>query len=304
MILPMKTLPRLALAALPLLALPGVPPLPARADAPPPPGTHTRTIAMGRWQRPYLLHVPEGRPARGRLPLVVALHGGLNDAAYLTRQSRLNDQADRHGFAVAYPNGLLGTWNAGGCCSVARVAGVDDVGYLDRLLDTLVREGLADPRRVYLAGFSNGGGMAYRYACERPGRVAAVGVVSGSLASLCHPRERVSVLAFHGTADFSVPYHGGGNLDFDVKVPFLPVRWVMDIWRRLNGLPALSRPYLDRGHTRCRTTGRGPDGTEVALCTVDGGGHEWPTATGRAGVDGSAVLWRFFRAHPRPGGPA
>lgn len=249
-------------------------------------GTSEHTVDMGGWDRSYLLHVPPGPPARR--PLIVALHGGLNDAEYVRRQSGLDEVADEAGYAVAYPDGFLGTWNAGACCSFARWAGVDDVAFLDELIGTLVREGVADPRRVFMTGFSNGGGMAYRYACERPERLAGIAVVSGALAIGCAPERPVSVLAFHGTRDPSVPYLGGGNMDADVEFPFIPVQLLMEFWRWVDGLPALSWP-VPGGPDGCVGTGPGP--LVVALCTEHGGGHEWP---GYA----SELIARFFTARP------
>lgn len=250
--------------------------------------TSEHTIDMDGWKRPYLLRVPPKRRARGPRPLIVALHGGLNDPEYVRRQSGLDRAADEAGYAVAYPAGLLGTWNAGACCSFARWAGVDDVAFLDRLVGTLVREGVADPRRVFVAGFSNGGGMAYRYACERSAQVAAIAVVSGALAIGCTPDHPTSVLAFHGTWDPSVPYHGGGNMDAGVDFPFFPVQLTVEYWRWLNGLPALSRP-LPGGPDGCVSTGPGP--LVVALCTEERGGHEWPPYATDLIID-------FFTARP------
>lgn len=262
-------------------------PLPAGAskDAP---GTSKHTIPMGDWNRPYLLHLPPQREAGAPLPLIVALHGGLNDSEYVREQSGLDATADRHGYAVAYPDGLLGTWNAGACCWFARWTGVDDVAFLDKLIDTLVRQGVADPRRVFVTGFSNGGGMAYRYACERSDRIAGIAVVSGALAIGCTPRTPVSVLAFHGTWDPSVPYTGGGNMDADVHFPFIPVQVVMEFWRWVDKLPALSWPVPD-GPDDCVGTGPGP--VVVGLCTRQRGGHEWPDYA-------SELMARFFADRP------
>jgi polyhydroxybutyrate depolymerase len=251
-------------------------------------GTSEHTIAMGDWDRPYLLHVPPTHKPGEPLPLIVALHGGLNDAAYVENQSGLDKVADAQGYAVAYPDGLLGTWNAGACCWFARWAGVDDVGFLDKLIDTLVKQGVADPRRIFMTGFSNGGGMAYRYACERADKIAGIAVVSGALAIGCTPKRPVSVLAFHGTWDPSVPYNGGGNMDADVHFPFIGVRLLMEFWRWVDKLPALSWPVPD-GPEGCVGTGPGP--VEVALCTKQQGGHEWPDYA-------SKLIGEFFAARP------
>ncbi|WP_157610209.1 alpha/beta hydrolase family esterase [Spirillospora albida] len=266
---------------------PAKPPAPsATPSSAPSPAAGAHTIDMDGWKRPYLLRVPDRRTRP--LPLIVAMHGGLNDPAYVERQSGLNALAASGRFAVAYPEGLLGTWNAGGCCWFARWFGVDDVAFLDRLIATLVRQGVADPRRVFLTGFSNGGGMAYRYACERADRVAGIAVVSGALAVGCAPRRAVSVLAFHGTWDPSVPYTGGGNMDADVKVPFLPVQAVMEFWRWIGRLPALTRPV--RGAPD-GCAGTGPGRVVVALCTIERGGHEWPSFA-------SALMGAFFDSRP------
>ncbi|MBE1535926.1 alpha/beta hydrolase family esterase [Actinomadura algeriensis] len=261
---------------------------PAGSPSASPSGTTEHTIAMGDWNRPYLLHVPPDRADGEPLPLIVALHGGLNDPQYVREQSGLDAVADAQGYAVAYPKGLLGTWNAGACCWFARWAGVDDVAFLDELIGTLVEQGVADRRRIFLTGFSNGGGMAYRYACERAGRVAGVAVVSGALAIGCTPDRPISVLAFHGTWDPSVPYFGGGNLDADVKFPFLPVRLLMEFWRWIGGLSAMSWPLRD-APDGCVGTAPGP--VRVALCTIQRGGHEWPSFA-------SGLIASFFDSRP------
>jgi polyhydroxybutyrate depolymerase len=54
--------------------------------------------------------------------------------------------------------------------------------------------------------------MAYRYACDRAKRVAAIVVQAGVMrtdTSLCKPSEPVAVLRVHGTLDRTLPYDGG-----------------------------------------------------------------------------------------------
>jgi polyhydroxybutyrate depolymerase len=266
-------------------------------DVPTAAGTHRLKIDVGTpGHREYLVHVPPalakrdfhaGRPVRA-LPLVLALHGGADNMTGFEKKTGFDPIADDHGFLAVYPDGFAFTWNAGDCCAPARVAHIDDVGFLTKLIDHLTRIGLADPGRVYVTGFSNGAGMAYRFACAAAGKVAAIGVVSGALATACHPARPVSVMVWHGTADTNVPYDGGGHRDFDDRRPFPPVRAAVDFWRRADGLSSLRAG----GAGGCRSTGRGGQGVEVVLCTVAGGGHRWPRGASRR-------LWEFFAAHPR-----
>jgi polyhydroxybutyrate depolymerase len=246
--------------------------------------------------REYLVHVPpalarqrfrSGRPARP-LPLILALHGGADNMTGFEKKTGFDGLADAHGFLAVYPDGFAFTWNAGDCCAPARLVHIDDVGFLRRLIDHLTGTGLADPKRVYVTGFSNGAGMAYRFACEAAGKVAAIGVVSGALATTCHPARPVSVMVWHGTADNNVPYNGGGHRDVNDRRPFPPVSRAVDFWRRADGLS----PPRTAGGQGCRSTGRGDGGVQVVLCTVTGGGHQWPSGASRR-------LWDFFAAHSR-----
>ncbi|GAA4612188.1 PHB depolymerase family esterase [Actinoallomurus liliacearum] len=246
--------------------------------------------------REYLVHVPpglarqnfrSGRPARP-LPVVLALHGGADNMTGFEKKTGFDALADRHGFLAVYPDGFAFTWNAGDCCAPARLAHIDDVGFLNKLIDHLTGVGLADPKRVYVTGFSNGAGMAYRFACESAGKVAAIGAVSGALAMTCHPARPVSVMVWHGTADHNVPYDGGGHRDFNDSRPFPPVGKAVDFWRRTDHLS----PLRADGAAGCHSTGHGDGGVEVVLCTVAGGGHQWPS-------DASRRLWEFFAEHSR-----
>lgn len=45
--------------------------------------------------------------------------------------------------------------------------GKDDVGFLRKLLDAAFAKFKVDRKRVYLMGYSNGGGMSHRVACEK-----------------------------------------------------------------------------------------------------------------------------------------
>ncbi|MBE1531028.1 alpha/beta hydrolase family esterase [Actinomadura algeriensis] len=278
---------------------------PAKVDGVPTgAGTHKQKLKVDAFgHREYLLHVPpkvaegkwkDGRPAEPPA-LVLALHGGLADMNKAEDRTGFSDLADEKGFLVAYPNGFMTTWNAGDCCGAAKIGGIDDVEFLAELITKLTDAGLADPDRVFVTGFSNGAGMAYKFACRKPDMVAGIGAVEGALVTECDPGKPVSAMIVHGTADSNVPFKGGGDRDFNDKRPFPPVSKAVDFWRKLAGLGELSEDVAGLGENgNCKSTGKGPGGFAVALCTIAGGTHEWPSGA-------SERLWEFFADHPREG---
>ena len=232
------------------------------------PARTERIETTGGYQGDFLLHVPAGllEPA----PLVVALHALAQEPETMQAYSRLEQLADEQGFVVAFPRGRNGTWNAGGCCALPTGKPADDVAFLDEVLASIAARVPIDPDRIAMVGGSNGAMMALRYACERPGVLASVGMVSGVNVSGCTPRSPVAVLALHGLKDTVIPLTGGRN-----------------------ALLGVTFPALDRSLEPFRKAGG-----EVVLQVVAASGHEWMTLD-RNGVDASRALWDFIRDHPR-----
>jgi poly(3-hydroxybutyrate) depolymerase len=86
-----------------------------------------------------------------------------------------------------------------------------DVAFTQAMLRTTTGSLCIDPKRVFSTGISNGAMFSTLLACALPGRLAAIAPVSGiNVTPVCAAgTPRVSVLAFHGTADPIVPYRGG-----------------------------------------------------------------------------------------------
>ncbi len=261
--------------------------------------------------RKVLLHDPPDAAGR-RLPLVLALHGTGGTGRIMATLSGLSRLADREGFRVAYPQALgePGTedpargaaWNAGPGFGCPLHPGADDGGFLQAVVERVERHGPVDPRRIYVAGFSNGARMATRMALEASGWVAAIAAVAGSPVDGPAPARPVPTLAFHGTEDRHIPYLGGtGSQGRRLAAPAAPGAWAR--WATLMG--------CDQGPEQ---TWRGPHAldrwrggeVEVGLWTVAGMGHAWPGGRAYApGADAPApdlpaaeLIWAFFEAHP------
>jgi len=279
------------------------------------PGTSQYRVQVGDLMRTFLLHVPRSRPRRFGLatayPLVILLHGSGANGATIRRMSGMDSVADAAHFLVAYPDattgalGLGADWNAGECCGAAHKGNVDDIAFLRALIGALSKEMPVDRRRIYVAGFSDGGRMAYHAACELGARVAAISVVSGSLMDgECAPKRPVPLIAFHGTADDEVPY---ADSSFSTAVGRRPsgsggVPPSVVFWATINQCRAARVSPVAPHVTVTRFSRCAAD---VVLYSVSGGEHAWPGGVADGDeptreISASRETWRFFAAHPLP----
>jgi polyhydroxybutyrate depolymerase len=230
-------------------------------------------------------------------PLLLVFHGFTRSPEEIEATTRFSALAEEEGFVVLYPAGtgfptrwLASPWQ-----------GDQDV-VLTRDLVALVSTAVSiDARRVFAAGFSNGGGMVARLACDAADLVAAVGPVAAAYpVGPCDPSRPVPIAAVHGTADPIVPYWGLGEA--------LPaVEAVLASWVEGNGCE--TSPITQEvapGVTRLAWGGCAA-GADLILYRVAEGRHGWPGAGdesvwGRTTdeVDASALLWEFFATHPMP----
>ncbi|MFE0463443.1 alpha/beta hydrolase family esterase [Kitasatospora sp. NPDC058965] len=276
------------------------------------PASSAHRLRSGGRDRSYLLHVPAGLPTGRPVPLVVMLHGGFGSAGQAEQAYGWDAEADRHAFAVAYPDGVDHAWAVGGgCCGQPAAQGVDDVAFVSAVVADVGHRLAVDPRRVYATGISNGGMMAYRLACDTR-LFAAVGPDSATLLGPCPTPAPVSVLHIHGTADQNVPYRGGpGNGFARIDGPAVPA--VVDRWRAVDRCAA---PTSSTEGPVTRLAGSCPQGRAVELVTVDGAGHQWPGGAPRTAaerllgldppstaLDATGEFWSFFAAHPAPQAP-
>ncbi len=273
-----------------------------------------RTLNFGGIERSYILHVPSSYDGSKPTPLMLSFHGGGGNAENQKRLTDDNELSDEQGFIVVYPNGTgklnnVLTWNGGNCCGYATRNNVDDVGFVRALVAELQSQYNIDPKRIYATGFSNGGILSYRLACEAADIFAAIAPVSGTLNyDGCKPSEPVSVIHFHGTDDTHVPYNGGIGEDSLAGVPFTSVAYSVNFWLEADQCATVpeSETYSDIQHDSYLNCA---GGAAVELYTIIGGKHARPGSDGPAGPNGdeptqtisaSEIIWEFFAAHPKP----
>ncbi len=158
-----------------------------------------------------LLGVDEAEGAGG-LPLVVAIHGLGGSPEVMAYLSGWPSVVATDRVVVVFPEGWEASFNAGECCGPAAEQGVDDVSFLDDVIDATASLYPVDRDRVFMSGFSNGGMVTYRYLCEHADRLAGAASITGTNVDGCAPSAPVSFLQISGRIDEVVPPDGGPSV--------------------------------------------------------------------------------------------
>jgi polyhydroxybutyrate depolymerase len=264
-----------------------------------------QSIEVNGVSRTYVVRVPERLKKGAAVPLVFVLHGGGGNAANAEKMTGFTAKAQQENFIVVYPEGSgrlrrgLFTWNAGHCCGYAMKNQIDDVAFINALIDHLAKIHSIDDRRIYVTGMSNGAMMAHRVGIELSARVAAIAPVVGAVfGDERLPTQPVAALMING------PGSGRGKKAWDGT----PAKAALDqgaFWAKANGCEAASTKKDSTTQTTYRYPC--PAGRAVELIAVKDNGHAWPGgekgsqrgAEPSKSLDATEVIWEFFKAHPR-----
>ncbi|MEM1118990.1 MAG: PHB depolymerase family esterase [Bacteroidota bacterium] len=284
-----------------------------------------KTMMVDGLEREYLLYLPEGYITGEELPLVLHFHGFGINAQTQMELARMNEVADTGRFIIAYPQGTIVKMNAPGTPSEGPgfnvsypgdtslfITEVDDVSFVDQLIDELDRHYNIDLTRVYATGWSNGGNMSHVLACELSDRIAAIAPVAGTafFRRECPNPRSLPILQIHGTMDPIIDYDlGNVSQTGDIS----GVGAYLDYWLASNnceGEPTVTMlPDLtDSDSSTVELQVWEGCEQEVRHFKVLNGGHQWPGGinlfpfVGNFNLDfsASAEIWKFFSRHSLP----
>jgi polyhydroxybutyrate depolymerase len=281
----------------------------------------TLTLFSSGFPRRVLLFRPPG--VVDPLPIVLVLHGTGGSADFAADETGWADLAEERRFVVAFPEGLPHDpdspprflsnplrWNDGSTPPDDPLhTDTDDVAFLADVIRTQISRGVADPARVYLTGFSNGAGMAFRFAAERGDLLAAVAPVAGYCpVAVVEASAPVSTLYVVGDADLLIPYAGGPvRLPWGNRVVNRPA--VPDTLAKWAGLIGCEpTPRVVSSHDGVVESVY-PGLVDFRSVVVSGLGHHWPGGKGqfnpRIGgppsnrLNANERLWAFFERQSR-----
>ena len=207
-----------------------------------------RTSVVIGADRPAELFLPQANQANEAAGVLINLHGYSGNSSSQTNYTYLKESALAAGLAYIAPDGMQDRtgnrfWNASNACCDFAKSGVNDVEYLDGLIDEISDSYDLDKSRIYLFGHSNGHFMSYQFLCTSKNKVAAIAGLAGSMdldPAQCAGKT-AKVLHIHGDADATISYVGGAL--FAQNYP--SVDEVVKRWSNNNQCTANSENQLD-----------------------------------------------------------
>ncbi len=292
--------------------------------APPPeipPGPKEVQFGHDNHIRNVTFQIPKKLRRRNR-SLVLCLHDGGDNPDGIARITRrgFDKLSETNNFILGYPEALNEYWNDAreDSISLSHYNEIDDVGYIQKVIEYAIDSFNIDPERVFVAGFSEGGFMSFRLACEIPGKIKGFAMVASSLPLdqivECTPDTTVSFMMINGTRDPILPYEGGQmTIEEQELGSMLAAEEAIKYWLEENECTDRSstkdmanRDTFDETRSEKVTYSNCKNKNKIILIRVVNGGHSWPGGRqyqtkkniGRVSQDFVATeeIWKFFKS--------
>lgn len=261
--------------------------------------TNAQTIVHDGMNREYILYVPNSYDGTSSIPLLLNFHGFGGSASQFMQEADMRSLAEADTFILVYPQGscLDGSshWNP---CPTGgdNKSTADDVGFVEAMISEISSQYNLDMERIYAAGYSNGGMMAYGLANYKSDLIAAVASVSGTMLNCTGPTSHpMPVVHLHGTSDGVVSYNGSNDWN--------SVQSTLDYWINFNN--TVSTPIVNIDNTGAMTIehyvyDQGDNSVSVEHYKYIGGDHVWFNEPYQ-GQNASNLVWSFMSKYDSNG---
>ncbi len=256
------------------------------------------TEKHGYDMRSYGIYIPSNSPV-GKVPVMMYLHGHSWHVwpEMITRKTVQTAERDKYIFIMPQARGnQFGdpAWQDFG------EPGLRDFNFIENILDTAILKHNADPERLYLTGFSNGGFMTYTVAKVLEHRLAAIAPIGASISIYNFPRYSLQMpmplCHMHCTGDSTVQELGNSG--------HYSVYDVLDKFIAMNGAETTAviteLPDRNTGDGSRVTKIEYPNehsSASVVYYRIKGSNHSVPGTTASANQDIYAfdVVWDYFK---------
>jgi polyhydroxybutyrate depolymerase len=248
---------------------------------------NVQSIVHDGVNREYVLYIPNSYDGTSSVPLMLNFHGFGGSASDYMQRADMRSLAEVDTFILVYPQGscLDGSshWNP---CPTGgdNKSTADDVGFVESMISEISSQYNVDMERIYAAGYSNGGMMAYGLANYKSDLIAAVASVSGTMLDCTGPTNHpMPVVHLHGTSDSVISYNGSTDWN--------SVQSTLDHWINFNNTDLTPTITSDNNIERY-VYDQGDNSVSVEHYKFIGGEHVWFSSTFQD-QNASDLVWNF-----------
>jgi polyhydroxybutyrate depolymerase len=237
--------------------------------------------------------------------LLFVMHGSGGSGMQIMKETgKLETIAAKENLLIVYPDGYKHFWNECRRSSnaLANTENINENDFFQQMISYFNKACGIDEKKVFAAGFSGGGHMAYKLALTMPEKIRAIAAIvanqpDSAWSDCSEAKQPLPVLIINGTLDQTNPYAGGEM--FVNNASFGVVRSTENTFRYWAGLAGYkgdpvkkSLPDTDPNDKKTiesytfKKTGK----PEVTLLKVIGGKHDYPND-----IDVYLFAWDFFK---------
>ena len=281
-------------------------------------GKNEYNIEIDGVERNFVIHVPQNYSEEIKVPIVMMLHGSTGDGAQFHRISRWPEKSEEEGFIAIFPTALAykikdtnktsTKWSSGGLEEDLEEGTVikDDIPFIEGMIALCQKTFKIDSKRLYICGFSNGGGFVKSQVLPNLGHLFAACSASGGIG---HP------ISFEINGNRMLPFYNiTGSLDDRIleklgpQVNEIPLEGAdlmdIDIIRdQINYTTSalkLTNNYMEnrvqpKYNTLTFNEGMSGEANEYVLTIVNGLEHKYPNEINNPNkVIAANLLWEWF----------
>ena len=264
----------------------------------------TDSILIEQYYRTFQYNQPAGNIKDGSLLFIMHGSGG-SGSDMLKRTKKLEARSAADKLLLVYPDGYQHYWNE--CrkysTAVANKENINENAFFNEMIKYFQTKFGISKNKIYAAGFSGGGQMAYKLGLTMPGQVSAIAAMVANMpdSASCDcimSGKALPVLIVNGTGDEVNPYNGGemfvNNSSYGVV---RSTENTFGYWATLAGYSSTPEKKLlpdnDTGDNKTieqyayHQAGK----PSVTLLKVIGGKHDYP-----GDIDVYVYAWEFFRS--------
>ena len=254
--------------------------------------------------RNFSYNIPEKSLKGGSILFVMHGSGG-SSKDMLSKTTKLQSISNQEKLLIIYPDGYKHYWNE--CRKFSTAAAnkedINENAFFTAMIGIFIKKYGISKEKVFAAGFSGGGHMAYKLALTMPEKIRAITAIVANLpeAASCDcifAKKALPVLIINGTDDETNHYNGGqmfvNNASYGVM---LSAENTLKYWATLAGYKgAPVKKLLPDTDTADHKTIESysyqlPHKPTVTLLKVVGGKHDYP-----GDIDVYLYAWQFFKS--------